>query len=94
MRSPCLHSGSISWQRSHEGKFRSQLWVQEKSNWRCVWATEEGLWPWIHRSKKECRKEERTDEKGRGGLTQIESRNCPQQEKGQEQAASHVPAVL
>ena len=33
-------------------------------------------------------------EKGRGALTQVESRNCPQQEKGQQQAAFHVPAVL
>ena len=34
------------------------------------------------------------DEKGRGALTQIESRNCPQQQKEQEQAAFHVPTVV
>ena len=34
------------------------------------------------------------NEKGRGALTQIESRNCPQQQKEQEQAAFHVPTVV
>ena len=44
---------------------------------------------------KRCRKEvTEMFEEGRGALTQVESRNCPQQEKGQEQAAFHVPAVL
>ena len=54
-----------------------------------------GLWPWTRKREKQRRKEEtKVFEEGRGALTQVESRNCPQQEKGQEQAAFHVPAVL
>ena len=54
-----------------------------------------GLWPWSLKREKQRRKEEtKMFEEGRGALTQVESRNCPQQEKGQQQAAFHVPAVL
>lgn len=44
-----------------------------------------GPGPQEQKQMQERREKRKMDEEGRGGLTQIKSRNCPQQEKGQKQ---------